>query len=349
MTAKEIISQRLINQQIAETKFTKPEQIVSYLGAMQSQDWGMAKWAIGLRIPGIKNADVEKAYNEGKILRTHMLRPTWHFVSPKNIRWMLQLTSPRVQTLNGSQYRKYELDKLIFKKSNSILVKSLRDNLFLTRNEINLLLKKAKINTDDVRLAYIMMNAELEGIICSGPRKGKQFTYALLDERAPTTKTLHKDEALHELASIYFNTRGPATISDFSWWSGLTAKEAKKGTNTLGPKFLHETFGGKEYFFYDRPLKDVIKLQATFLIPYFDEYVVGYTDKSIYLDPKNEEKLPQVDFFHSISVDGYFGGNWKCTMKNTKPLVGISPLISLTQTQHNAVDKAVKKCTKFYS
>ena len=351
MTPKEIIAHRLLNQQVAETKFTKPEEIVSYLGAMQSQDWAMAKWAIGLRIPGLKEKDFEKAFNEGKILRTHMMRPTWHFVTPPDIRWMLQLTSARVQAFNASYYRKQNVDKQVFKKCNAILAKTLRDHQYKTRNELNKEFKKAKINTDDLRLTLIMMNAELEGLICSGPRQGKQFTYALLDEKTPEAKPFDKPQALHDLAARYFLTRGPATINDFTWWSGLTVKEAKEGIASLGSKYLHETVQGKEYIFYNKPVQVVKKSNSTFLMPDYDEYGISYKDRSIYMNPKMNKESREVHphFSHAIVVDGYFGGNWKKSMKGNKHVIDINPLASLSKQQLSAIDRSVKRYVKFFS
>jgi hypothetical protein len=126
-----LITRRLFNQQIAETHFTKPEEIVTWLGAMQAQEYAMSKWSIGMRIPSLKDADVEKAFNEGAILRTHVLRPTWHFVTPADIRWILALSAPRVHVFNAFAYRYAGLNKKIFKKCNDVLAKSLQGGKFL--------------------------------------------------------------------------------------------------------------------------------------------------------------------------------------------------------------------------
>jgi len=199
MKFSEIAKLRLTNQQVSFSKFKKPEEIVSWLGAMQAQVFPMAKWAIALRLKNVNEEKIENAFNEGKILRTHMLRPTWHFVTPQDIRWMLTLTAPRVHALNAYYYRKFELDRTVFKRANNIIIKNLRDGKTLTRAVLNKVLSQAKIKADNLRLIYIFMQAELEGIICSGPRDGKQFTYALLDERVPLPKTLHPEEQLAEL------------------------------------------------------------------------------------------------------------------------------------------------------
>lgn len=196
MTFLNIAGMRLVNQQIAQSNFKAPHEIVTWMVAMQAQEYAMAKWAIGLRVPGLNDAAVEKAMNDGTILRTHLMRPTWHFVAPHDIRWMLELTGPHVTAISAFMHRQTGLDAAAFKKCNCIIIKALRDKKHLTRTEIKSSLEKYKINAEGQRLAYIMMNAGQQGIICSGVRKGKQFTYALLDERVPVTKKLLRREVI---------------------------------------------------------------------------------------------------------------------------------------------------------
>src|SRR5262245_3104343 len=184
MTNGELIRYRLVNQQIADTKFETPQQIVEWMVAMQAQEYAMAKWAIGLRLPGSIDNDIEKAFANGEILRTHVMRPTWHFVAPADIRWLLTLTAPRVHAASAFMYRKLELDNKLFKRSNDSIIKILSVEKQLTRDQLRTALKKRKIIADGFRLAYLIMNAEQNAIICSGPKQGKQFTYALLEKRA---------------------------------------------------------------------------------------------------------------------------------------------------------------------
>jgi hypothetical protein len=185
MTLSQVATQRMINQQIARSDCKNPQDVVKYMVAMQAQEYAWAKWAISLRLPGSTEIDIEKSFNKGLILRTHLLRPTWHFVSPADIRWLLKLTAPRVDAINGYMYRQLELDAKVFKKSHDIIVKELEGGKHLTRNALNQVLQKKKVKADGLRLGYLFMKAELEGILCSGPRAGRQFTYALLEERVP--------------------------------------------------------------------------------------------------------------------------------------------------------------------
>ncbi len=210
---------RLHNQLLIQHPFDQPNEVVAWLGAVQAQEYGHAKWALGMRLPGATDVDVERAIAEGSILRTHVMRPTWHFVTSADIRWMLELTGPRVHALNAYYYRQQGLDDALFARSNAVLAKALAGGNYLTRPELQAALAGAGIVADGgLRASYLMMRAELDMLICSGPRRGKQFTYALLDERAPAASSLPRDEALAELTRRYFTSHGPATLKDFAWW-----------------------------------------------------------------------------------------------------------------------------------
>jgi hypothetical protein len=352
MTNNEIIAHRLYNQQITETRFTKPEEIVSWMVAIQAQEYAMAKWAIGLRLNGVKETEVEQAINEGRILRTHVLRPTWHFVSPFDIRWLLELTAPRVHAFNAYQYRKNGLDSAVFNKCNDIIVKNLEGGKFLTRSVMNEAFIQAGIVTDGVGLSCIMMQAELDGIICSGPRQGKQFTYALIDERVPPTTALTKEEALSQLALRYFTTRGPATMQDFVWWSGLTVKEAKIGIANLPPYFVHLRIDGQEYIFAPGNPKAPEHPAHSFLMPDFDEYGIAYKNRDAILLPQHTSangERPVFPFNRMVIMNGSIAGAWQRNIKNKEINVEIAPLYSLTDQENDLIEKAVDRFRSFYN
>lgn len=349
MTTQDILRYRLANQQLINSKFTKPTQIVQHLGAMQAQEYAMSKWAIGLRAPGLSDADVEKAFNKGSILRTHLLRPTWHFVAPADIRWMLKLTAPRVNQASAFMYRQMELTDKIFNKSNAILEKMLRDGNHLTRTELKEGIDKAKIASSEFRLAYLLMRAELDGIICSGPRKGKQFTYALLEDRVATVKSITRGEALAELTDRYFTSRGPATIQDFTTWSGLTVKDAKDGVASLGTKFLREKIGEKEFIF--KSSRAYAKATtASFLMPDYDEYGMGYKDRSAIFDHDNYTKHVSRGnpvFNRMIILDGKIEGTWHRTVSKKEIVIKTSPFLKLSKNQQQVLNSAEKKYRLF--
>jgi len=347
MTIPEILAYRLKNQQIVETRFSKPEEIVSWLVAMQAQEFPMAKWAIGLRLPGLKESDVDRAFNDGAILRTHVMRPTWHFVCPADIRWLLALTAPRVHTLSSTMYRRLELDSKVFKRCNDLLVKLLEGGRHLDRNAIKSELEKEMITTNTQRLVYILMQAELEGLICSGPRQGKQFTYALLEERVPPAPSLTRDEALAQLSLRYFRSRGPATAYDFSWWSGLTVRDAREGINSLPPQFVRETIDGNDYVFApgDTEIRDPSRM--TFLLPDYDEYGISYKDRSAIGNKSDIQTLIQVDY-QLIMVEGRYGGTWR--RKENKDSLTIETELKppFEKTKQKEISLAVERYCSFF-
>ena len=345
----DILQQRLHNQLLSQTKFTQPSQVVAWLGAVQSQDYAGAKWALAQRTNGLTDAVIEQAFAQGEILRTHVLRPTWHFVTPVDIRWMLALTAPRVRAAMAYMNRQLGLDTAIFEKSNAALTKALQGNKQLTRSELGQILQKAGIPVDGLHLGHLMGRAELDGIICSGVRRGKQHTYALLEERAPQAKSLEPDEALAELTKRYFTSHGPATLPDFVWWSGLTTTDTRKGIEFVKSQFDHEVVDDQTYWFIASG--STRKLSPTVhLLPDYDEYTVGYTDRAEIFDITHSNKLDargSVLAQYSIMINGQVAGTWKRTIKKNEVLIELVPFIMLTDDQNQAIIAATQQYGKF--
>jgi hypothetical protein len=346
----DIIRQRLHNQKLSSTTFKGPQEVVKWLGVVQSQDYGAAKWAVAQRARGITDASMDQALADGTILRTHILRPTWHFVTPEDIRWMLKLTAPRILAVSATYFRKLELDHAIFKKSNAILTRALEGGKQLTRTELTSILKKSNIASDDLlRFTYLIIHAELHGVICSGARRGKQFTYALFDERAPKSKMLKKEEALAELAKRYFQSHGPATLKDYTWWSGLTATDAKSGLEMIKSTLQHEVSDDKTYWFSGSSTSKE-KGPLAYLLPNYDEYTVSYTDRSAIYDTKHNTKLDARGNFlfnNVIVINGQVAGTWKRTIAKNSVIVGLNPFFPLSKPEKQAVDKAIDQLGTF--
>ncbi|RAW00956.1 winged helix DNA-binding domain-containing protein [Pseudochryseolinea flava] len=346
MTDIEILQHRLANQLLIYSKMKKPEDVVDWMGAMQAQEYAMAKWAIGLRMKGGSTDDiVEDAFQKGKIIRTHVMRPTWHFVSPENLRALLSLTAPRVHGLNAYYYKQTELDAKVFKKCHQILEQSLRDGEHLTREQLKDNLADAGIKADGLRLAYIFMHAELEQLICSGPRDGKQFTYSLIDEWVPAAPQQKREEILAWFTEKYFSTRGPATAHDFAYWSGLTLKEVKEGIDMLPKKFQAAKFDdGKQYYFVPaKKLKD--DLLQTFLMPDYDEYGMSYKERRILLD---FDGYRATGYEKWLVIDGKIRGSWKKETKGKKSSLTTQFFGKVSASQKKEVSQAVERYETFY-
>ncbi|GAB3994182.1 winged helix DNA-binding domain-containing protein [Spirosoma daeguense] len=342
MNVADIARLRLINQQFTGTNLKTPVELVSWLGAVQGQEYAQSKWGLGLRLPQITDADIEADLMAGALLRTHVLRPTWHLVSANDIRWLLQLTAPRVHAVNAYMYRKCELDSSLFNQCNEIIIRQLEGGKFLTRNVLNQAFKLAGIDASDARLSCIMMQAELDGLICSGPRAGNQFTYALLDERVKPVAALRKEEALAELAQRYFNSRGPATIHDFATWSGLTVTDCRKGVELAKTNL---TKAGDYYFSDVAPLA-ISTTEQLYLLPIYDEFIMGYKDRSPSMLFKNESKgLPAFD--NLIMADGQIIGMWKRSVGAKAMDVKAHFFQPLNDAQRSAFDTSIQHLQRF--
>ena len=342
---------RLHNQHIAGTPLGTPEAVVAWLGAVQAQDYAGAKWAVGQRTLDFTDVDVDRLLADGTILRTHILRPTWHLVMPADIRWMLALTAPRINAAMASAYRQVELEDGLFARSNAALAKALEGGQRLTRTELLGVLQQAGlIGEREGRLNYLLIHAELEGVICSGGLRGKQHTYALLDERCPQSRTLTRDEALAELARRYFTSHGPATVKDYVWWSGLTMTDARAGLDMVKSQLLHAEVDGQTYWFADGPPSLREPSPTAYLLPNYDEYVVGYTDRRAIFDPTH---LPKLDsrvnplFNYVIVLDGHIAGTWKRTFKKNAVVMTLSLFTPLSEAETEAVTRAAHRYAQF--
>ncbi|MDR3246523.1 MAG: winged helix DNA-binding domain-containing protein [Prevotellaceae bacterium] len=304
---------RIISQRLTGEKLQTPKDIVSWMGAMQAQDFNMVKWAVGMRLTGYTEKMVEEAFNRGDILRTHVMRPTWHLVTPGNIRWMLSLSAEKIKSSAKSRDRDLEITEELYSKSNDVITKSLEGKNHLTREALGEELKKAKILINPARLVHFMMRAELDGVICSGALQGKKHTYALLDEIAPTAKTLYRDEALAQLVKTYFTSHCPATLQDFVWWSGLSKTEAKKGLDAVKSYFVTEKIDNQEYLIANEFASIANSEKSVFLLPAFDEYIISYRDRTAALSSEHQRKAisSQGVFRPTILVNGQVTGLWR--------------------------------------
>jgi hypothetical protein len=289
------------------------DEAVRWMGAVQSQEFGMAKWSLGERVRGITDADVQRAFDAGAILRTHVLRPTWHFVHPHDIRWIQELTAAKVHAQNAYMYRQTGMDDGIGQKSNRVLRDVLRGGNHLTRRELESVLEREGIAAKAVGMAYILIQAELDCLVCSGPMQGKQHTYALLEERAPDARSLPRDEALAELVVRYFTSHGPATAKDMRWWSSLTLAEILQGVEAAGDRLREEVIGGVSY--WSAPARAAKKQPSpkVYLLQGYDEYFVGYSEsRGVIGGQWGRPTLPEsASYLGGVVLDTQLVGRWK--------------------------------------
>ncbi len=350
MELSEVAKYRLINQQINGTKIKTVSEMVAWFGAVQAQEYGPTKWGLGLRLPHLKDEDIEKDFTDGKILRTHLLRPTWHFVSAKDIRWILMLTAPRVNAANATMYRKFELDNGIFTRCNDILIKALQGGRQHTRDTLNEEFKKKKILAKGHRLSYIMMRAELDGIICSGAKQGNQFTYSLLEERVPAFNLKNRDEALAELTKRYFTSRGPATVKDLSTWSGLTLTDCRRGIELVKQYFIEKIIENETYYFPSEISLNNKQFQGIYLLPIYDELIMGYKNRAAILEFRNSIKpAPIFSYGNTIVFEGQIIGTWKRTIGKKSIELECEFFKLLNKSQIRLFERAIDRYSEFMS
>ena len=345
----DIAGARLRNQRLSAAGFTKPEDVVAWLGAVQAQDYPGAKWALGQRMRRATDATVERAIASGAILRTHVLRPTWHFVASADLRWMLALTAPRVKAALGSYDRTLGIDAALIRRSHKALVKALSGGAQLTRQELKVELQRAGVAADGVqRLAHLVMHAELDGVICSGAVRGKQFTYALLDERVAASRSLSRRDALAELARRYFTGHGPAQIHDFAWWSGLSVADARAGLAMVESDLTRAVVHGKAYWFSSSKRVVPRSPRSAYLLPLYDEYLIAYKDRSAALDPSRWTRIAARDpYLAPIVVGGQVVGGWKRTLGRRQVVVTLTTFSPLNKTDESAIAAAAGAYANF--
>lgn len=340
-----IIAQRLDNQRITRTGPRSPAKIVAWLGAVQAQEYGPAKWSLGLRLPpGINDAAVERAIDRGKILRTHVLRPTWHFVTPGDIRWMLELTAPQVHRTMSNYDRQMGLDARVMTRATGIIERALGRDRYLTRLELGVYLERAGLPGKAQHLAHIAMHAELEGVICSGPRRGKQSTYALLADRAPNARRLSREEALAELTRRYFRSHGPATVRDFVWWSGLKTADAKRGVEMNRAK-SQEVDGIRYWTIRRSPVRNSPRKALVHILPIYDEYLVAYRDR--HAVPHSIYSAWTTSIRHALVIGGQIAGTWRMIFGARGVVVDVEARQPLTAGERRELTRAIRRYHRF--
>lgn len=346
--ASHLTQHRLAAQAIADARFDTPADVVRWLVAMQAQDYYGALWAVGLRMRGASEAVVEQAIAERRIVRTWPMRGTLHFVAAEDVRWMLELLTPRVIALNAARIeRDFGLDAALLKRCRRVVTKALAGGEVLTRSALYAALDAGGIASAGQRGLHVTGRLAQEGLICLGPRAGKQPTFVLLDEWLPTTPRKTREEALAELALRYFCSHGPATAQDFAWWSGLTVKDAQAGVALARSQLAHETIDGATY--WSAPTVTASHSSAIHLLPPFDEYLVGYKDRSAALDPALGRQVIGINGLVNASIvrDGRVAGVWKRTLQKTSVAIATELFLPLPKAHRPALARTAKRYGAF--
>ncbi|KWX80608.1 hypothetical protein AMQ84_03000 [Paenibacillus riograndensis] len=346
-----IAHRRLANQLINSPDSFEPEEVVRRLGALQAQDYLQAVWAVGLRTPSATLAGVERAIAEGRIVLTWTLRGTIHCVPPEDVKWLLQLSGPRLLKQAVRRMAQLELDERTLERSREIIYNALANGGSIRRPDVLALLEGEGIRTDGQRGYHILWHSAYSGLICFGPRSGKQQTFVLLNKWVEHSRELSFEESLSELALRYFTAHGPATVKDLAWWAGITLTEARAGLDAVKPELIAETITGTEYWMPAAPAAETqFPSKEVHLLPGFDEYILGYNDRSAVLEPETAPRIVPGNngvFLPAIAAGGQILGTWKRTVKSKGVELNFSPFEPLEHKWEEKLMQAAERYAAF--
>jgi hypothetical protein len=340
----EIAARRLANQRLVGEPLATPAEAVRRLGAVQAQEYPLARWSLGQRAHDLDEAAIDRALADGDILRTHVLRDTWHFVAAEDIRWIVELTRPRIRMRNEGMHRRFGLDAQLLARTDALIAEALTERGRLTRAQLASHLAEHGLETAGPRLAYMLMHAELELLICSGGLEGKQQTYALVDVRAPRARSLSPEDGLVELARRFFTSHGPATVKDFAWWATLRVSDVRRALELLGDELERVDVDGRAFWSTEAGAAPANEPRAHLLQTY-DEYVVAYAESRDVLDV--EGLAGGERFSPTVILCGQFAGTWSRKATNRAHAVEVRLARPPKKAERAALEEAVASYARF--
>jgi hypothetical protein len=345
MDGLEIAHRRLHAQHLVGPPLPDPVSVVRHFGAMQAQEYAVAKWSVAQRTTGVDDAAMQKLIDDGSILRTHVLRPTWHFVAADDLGWLQALTGPRVQVFNRYYNRQHGLDDEVAARTNMLIAGALRGGNHLTRVEVGEVLAAGGFPATGNKLAYVVMRAELDGVVANGAMRGRQHTYALVEERVAAARALDPDAALAELTLRYFTAHGPATTKDFAWWSSLTLTQVKRGLALVGDALTSDVVDGRTVWF--PPGAPPAARPAALMLQGYDEYVVAFSDTKCAFNLAGASpppgRYPDNSTRHPIVVDSQLVGFWRRIAQERSLALELDLFAPTTAAQRRALDEEIQR------
>lgn len=342
MKAADILRLRLEGQGIARPTFERPEDVVSWFGAVQAQDYLGSLWALGLRTAKATESLVEAAESRRAIVRTWPMRGTLHFVAAADARWMTRLLAPRVIARHSARWkRECGVDARMISRADEVLARALEGGKRLTRDAVYQALEARRIRTGNSRGLHLLLCLAMQGRVCLAGREGKQHTFALLDEWLPKSRDLAGEEAMADLARRYFRSHGPATLEDFAWWAGITLKEARSAIGGAGETLAKHDIGGVDFWSGDGSLAAKVRKPLVRLLPAYDEYTVAYHDRALLVDGRAPASKMSL-LSPAVLIDGRVTGTWKRVLGGGNAEVDVTLTRRLSAAETAALREAVR-------
>jgi hypothetical protein len=341
----DVLRRRLATQRLTGDSLSTATDVVRLLGCVQSQEYAHALWSLGMRTSGLTLTDVQAEFDSGSFLRTHILRPTWHFVAAEDIRWILQVTAPRVQKLNQTIYRQHGLDPAVLDRGLAVVAAELERGQYRTRSELARALADRGLPSHGIGLAYLVMNAELEGVICSGPIRGAQQTYALLDERVPRSASAAGDTA--ELARRFFVGHGPASVQDLARWSSLPISQCRNALDAVKDQLSCVIVEEAELWFDPLTAPSPSTSPEALLIPLYDELTLSYPVIN-FPQAEGHPHPPGADLFVGCVIIAETNvGLWRRTVRGRKMIMEITVALGVLPTSREILENAAVELAAF--
>jgi hypothetical protein len=355
VTNRAIAHARLRNSRLVGPPLGSPQDVVRWFGAVQSQDVPGALWALAQRLPPDAGATFESlgaALDAGRFVRTHGPRPTWHFLHPAELRWILSLVGPRVERTMAGLVRRLGISPEEMARGQAAMEAATAGGVALTRSQLRDVVTSVGIDASEPLVTGVIgMRAELRAVICNGPRRGKQATFVLVDDWVPPTPPCAPDDALRELTVRYFSSHGPALAHDMAWWSGLTVGEVRRGIELAGDALQERSIDGKAYWaaaggFDPEPVPDPFVR----LLSNYDEYLGSYTDYAPIFDPSlpKARNVGDVLGSHMVIRDGLVVGGWRRALTGDAATITVRLLLPLTASEHSALEEEAAAFGRFH-
>jgi hypothetical protein len=305
---------RMAAHYIGRRGFSSPLEAVRWMLALQAQDFPGVKWSVGIRQAGGTEAAVEAACDAGEIVRSWPLRGTLHLVAGEDLGWLLELTAPRAIASSARRRAALGITEAGVERARGVAREALAGRRVLTRDALVAAFAGSGVSTVGQRGYHLLWYLAQTGTLVLGPTVGRQQAFALLDEWVPNPRRLEREEALGELASRYFRSHGPATVRDLARWSGLTVGDVRRGIAICGNRLTNLELDQVTYHLAPETLSLAAPTARVHLLPGFDEYLLGYGDRTAALAPEHSEAIVPGGngmFKPTIVVDGEVVGIWR--------------------------------------
>ncbi|HZN72556.1 MAG TPA: winged helix DNA-binding domain-containing protein [Micromonosporaceae bacterium] len=335
---------RLRTQHLVSPHAVSAREVVGSLLAVQAENPSQAAWAVASRTQRPDQADLATVLNNGAVLRTHVLRPTWHFVRAEDIGWLLDLTGPRVRRVTGQQLRTvHGLDEHAIDQAVAAVMQALASRGHLTRTQLADELRERGTPGGGQMLMILLAHAELAGLVCSGGAVNGEHTYALMSERVPASRRLDRTEALAELALRYFTGHGPATERDLAYWATLTLTDVRTGLQQVRDQLGSFHHDGRTFWHAPGDAPGGPQEPAGHLLQVLDEMYRGYQDSRWVLDAAGDVPRTRETAIGMALVDAQLLAAMRRTIASDYVQFDLRPYRPLTPSQVDALDQAARR------